>query len=254
MKIDADDHSFIVGLSTLASAVSVRQEGGPAHEFGYLVEAMSSRYNLGYAVYDLFYDALQDGQFSYFGPGNFSNRASWYVNDAHEMIPMGGEPFAFATQAAGATAVCETYYYIGNLPNQYTGGDVTLYDFVVMVETSLTTGRQTLLLSVPVDAVPARALGSEGGLCERLHRRGHRRRRGSRGVCLGGTDQLPLRVLARHAALLAHVEWLRPAHDASPERPDLLLRAGRLHGGRLLGGRRRAGQGREDHGALHGGH
>ena len=153
------------------------------HEFGYLVEAMNSRYNLGYAVYDLFYDALQDGQFSYSGPGAFSNHASWYVNDAHEMIPMGGEPFAFATQAevdaaadgrwqerapedvrkkieaaqaAGATAVCETYYYIGNLPNQYTGGDVTLYDFAVMVETNLTTGRQTLLLSAPVDAVPAR--------------------------------------------------------------------------------------------------
>ena len=30
VKIDVDDHSFIVGLSTLASAVSVRQEGGPA--------------------------------------------------------------------------------------------------------------------------------------------------------------------------------------------------------------------------------
>ena len=153
------------------------------HEFGYLVEAMNSRYNLGYEVYDLFYDALQDGQFAYGGPGDFSNHASWYVNDAHEMVPMNGRAFAFATQAevdaaadgrwqerapedvrakiqaardAGATAVCETYYYIGNLPNQYTGGDVTLYDFVVMVETSLATGRQTLLLSVPVDAVPAR--------------------------------------------------------------------------------------------------
>ena len=61
-----------------------------------------------------------------------------------------------AAQAAGATAVCETYFYIGNLPNQYSGGDVTLYDFVVMVETDLSSGRQTLLLSVPVEAVPAR--------------------------------------------------------------------------------------------------
>ena len=153
------------------------------HEFGYLVESMNSRYNLGYSVYDLFYDALQDAQFSYAGPDSFSNRASWYVNDAHEMVPMDGRPYAFATQAevdavadghwqqraseevrsrieaaqaAGATATCETYYYIGNLPNQYTGGDVTLYDFVVMVETRLDTGRQTLLLSVPVEAVPAR--------------------------------------------------------------------------------------------------
>ena len=172
-------------LAAQAVKISLEDPGHveATHEFGYLVEAMNSRYNLGYAVYDLFYDALQDGQFSYSGPGAFSNHASWYVNDAHEMIPMGGEPFAFATQAevdaaadgrwqerapedvrkkieaaqaAGATAVCETYYYIGNLPNQYTGGDVTLYDFVVMVETSLATGRQTLLLSVPVDAVPAR--------------------------------------------------------------------------------------------------
>ena len=37
VKIDADDHSFIVGLSTLASAVSVRQEGGPAHDVVFVV-------------------------------------------------------------------------------------------------------------------------------------------------------------------------------------------------------------------------
>ena len=172
-------------LAAQAVKISLEDPGHAeaTHEFGYIVESMNTRYNLGYAVYDLFYDALQDGQFSYDGHGDFSNRASWYVNDAHEMIPMGSEPFAFATQAevdaaadghwqerapedvrekieaaqdSGATAVCETYYYIGNLPKQYTGGDVTLYDFVVMVETSLATGRQTLLLSVPVDAVPAR--------------------------------------------------------------------------------------------------
>lgn len=172
-------------LAAQAVKISLEDPGHveATHEFGYLVEAMNARYDLGSAVYDLFYDALQDGQFAYAGPKAFSNRASWYVNDAHEMVPMGGEPFAFATQAevdaaadgrwqerapedvrerieaardSGATAVCETYYYIGNLPNQYTGGDVTLYDFVVMVETSLATGRQTVLLSVPVDAVPAR--------------------------------------------------------------------------------------------------
>ena len=153
------------------------------HEFAYLVEAMNARYDLGYAAYDLFYDALQDGQFSYVDDATFSNHASWYVNPEHEMVPLGGRPYAFATQAevdaaadgdwqerapedvrakieaaqaAGATAVCETYFYIGNLPNQYSGGDVTLYDFVVMVETDLSSGRQTLLLSVPVEAVPAR--------------------------------------------------------------------------------------------------
>lgn len=153
------------------------------HEFAYLVEAVNHRYDLGYAAYDLFYDALRDGQFSYAGPGDFSNRASWYVDDAHEMVRQGSSrPYWFATQAevdavadgswetradadvrsrieaardAGATAVCETYFYIGNLPNQYTGGDVALYDFVVMVETRLDTGRQTVLLSVPVEAVPA---------------------------------------------------------------------------------------------------
>ena len=37
VKIDVDDHSFIVGLSTLASAVSVRQEGGPAHDVVFVV-------------------------------------------------------------------------------------------------------------------------------------------------------------------------------------------------------------------------
>lgn len=153
------------------------------HEFAYLVEAMNARYDLGYAAYDLFYDALQDRQFSYADDATFSNHASWYVNPAHEMVPLDGRPYAFATQAevdaaadgswqerapedvrskieaaqaAGATAVCETYFYIGNLPNQYSGGDVTLYDFVVMVETDLSSGRQTLLLSVPVEAVPAR--------------------------------------------------------------------------------------------------
>ena len=152
------------------------------HEFSYLVEAMNARYNLGYATYDLFYQALVDGQFSYASSSDFSNHASWYVNDAHEMVPSQGRPYTFATQAevdaaadggwqerapegvrssieaaqaAGATAVCETYFYIGNYQSQYTGGDVTLYDFVVMVETDLATGRQELLLSVPVEAVPA---------------------------------------------------------------------------------------------------
>lgn len=153
------------------------------HEFAYLVAAMNDRYNLGNSTYDLFFEALMDGQFSYQSDTSFSNRASWYVNADHGMVPTGGSPYTFASQAevnaitdgswqqdadaatrakietaqaAGATAVCETYFYIGNLANQYSGGDVTLYDFVVMVETNLDTGRQTVLLSAPVDAIPAR--------------------------------------------------------------------------------------------------
>lgn len=152
------------------------------HEFSYLVEAMNARYDLGSETYTLFYQALVDGQFSYASDDDFSNHASWYVNDAHEMVPSQGSSYTFATQAevdaaadgdwqeradegvrgrieaaraAGATAVCETYFYVGDYRSQYDGGDATLYDFVVMVETDLATGRQELLLSVPVEAVPA---------------------------------------------------------------------------------------------------
>lgn len=111
-----------------------------------------------------------------------SNRVSWYVDGDHGMVAGDGLPYRFArtdevdaiangtweqadasvrsrveaARAAGATAVCETYFYIGNLENQYTGGDAALYDFAVMVETDLSDGRQTLLLSAPVEAVPAR--------------------------------------------------------------------------------------------------
>ncbi|WP_158094562.1 hypothetical protein [Olsenella sp. An293] len=199
------------------------------HEFGYLVEAMNARYDLGYAVYDLFYDALQDGQFSYTDDATFSNHASWYVDTEHEMVPLDGQPFAFATQAevdavadgrwqerapedvrakieaaqaAGATAVCETYFYIGNLPNQYTGGDVTLYDFVVMVETDLSSGRQTLLLSVPVEAVPARrvdvSVAADGSATMALD---------------GGQDVSPLR-FAYEVAPTPDVEALLERMDA----------------------------------------
>ncbi len=177
-------HLLDGSLAAQAVANSLENPTDPeaTHEFSYLVEAMNARYNLGYATYDLFYQALVDGQFSYASSSDFSNHASWYVNDAHEMVPSQGRPYTFATQAevdaaadggwqerapegvrssieaaqaAGATAVCETYFYIGNYQSQYTGGDVTLYDFVVMVETDLATGRQELLLSVPVEAVPA---------------------------------------------------------------------------------------------------
>lgn len=152
------------------------------HEFAYLVSAVNARYHLGGDAYGLFYDALSDRQIHYDGETSFSNRASWYVDADHGMVAGDGLPYRFArtdevdaiangtweqadasvrsrveaARAAGATAVCETYFYIGNLENQYTGGDVALYDFVVMVETDLSDGRQTLLLSAPVEAVPAR--------------------------------------------------------------------------------------------------
>ena len=178
--------SHLLSGAGAAQAVEVSLEDpydpDATRKFSYLVEAMNARYNLGYATYDLFYQALVDGQFSYASSSDFSNHASWYVNDAHEMVRSQGLPYTFATQAevdaaadgdwqerapegvcasieaareAGATAVCETYFYIGDYRSQYSGGDATLYDFVVMVETDLETGRQELLLSVPVEAVPA---------------------------------------------------------------------------------------------------
>lgn len=161
---------------------------GATHEFDYLVRSINDRYNLGYSAYDLFYEALRDGQVSYdASTGAFSNRASWYIDADHHMVAGGnGVPYRFATQAeisaltagagssdlpddtsaetaerieaareAGATAVCETYLYIGNLPNFYTGGDVALYDFYIAVETDLSTGVQTVYASIPSDAVPA---------------------------------------------------------------------------------------------------
>ena len=161
---------------------------GATHEFDYLVRSINSRYNLGYSAYNLFYEALRDGQVSYdASTGAFSNRVSWYIDADHHMVAGGnGVPYRFATQAeisaltagtgvddlpddtdastverieaaraAGATAVCETYLYIGNLPNFYTGGDVALYDFYIAVETNLATGVQTVYASIPSDAVPA---------------------------------------------------------------------------------------------------
>lgn len=178
--------SHLLSGAGAARAVEVSLEDpynpNATHEFSYLVEAMNARYDLGSDAYFLFYQALVDGQFSYLSDDDFSNHASWYVNDAHEMVPSQDLPYTFATQAevdaaadgdwqerapegvrasieaareAGATAVCETYFYIGDYRSQYSGGDATLYDFVVMVETDLKTGRQELLLSIPVEAVPA---------------------------------------------------------------------------------------------------
>ena len=178
-------------LAAQAVKMSLEDPGdlsGATHEFDYLVRSINDRYNLGYAAYDLFYDALQDGQVAYdASTGAFSNRVSWYIDADHHMVPGESDvPYRFASQAeidavtagtgagslpadtdaataerieaaraAGATAVCETYLYIGNLPNFYTGGDVALYDFYIAVETDLETGVQTVYASIPSDAVPA---------------------------------------------------------------------------------------------------
>lgn len=178
-------------LAAQAVKMSLEDPGdlsGATHEFDYLVRSINDRYDLGYSAYDLFYEALQDGQVAYdASTGAFSNRASWYIDADHHMVAGDdGEPYRFATQAeisaltagagagdlpgdtsaetaerieaaraAGAAAVCETYFYIGNLPNFYTGGDVALYDFYIAVETDLSTGAQTVYASIPSDAVPA---------------------------------------------------------------------------------------------------
>lgn len=151
---------------------------GATHEFDYLVRSINTRYNLDYAAYDLFYQAKLEGQMAYENSSSYSNRVAYYVDSGHQMVPDGSTPYSFASQAEldaavagtasgevaeniqaardrGATAICDTYFYIGNLPNPYTGGDVALYDFYVMVETDLATAQQTVLLSIPADAVPA---------------------------------------------------------------------------------------------------
>lgn len=152
------------------------------HEVNYLMNALNARYDLGWGAYNLLYEAFADGQFAYRADGTWSNCASWFVNENHKMVDSDGQGYTFANsevvkavesgnwedgpgqthetitaaQKAGATAVCQTYFYIGNLENQYTGADVPLYDFVVMVETSLETGKQTVLFTVPADSIPAR--------------------------------------------------------------------------------------------------
>ena len=176
--------SLLTGsLAAQAIQMSLENPGdlsGATHEFNYLVQSINDRYHLGYDAYNLFYEAKADGQVSYdAASGAFSNRVSWYIDADHHMVAGdGGVPYRFATQReidaittgtgdaqileridrardAGATAVCETYLYIGNLPNFYTGGDVALYDFYIAVETDLDTRAQPVYVSVPSDAVPA---------------------------------------------------------------------------------------------------
>lgn len=153
------------------------------HEVDYIMNSLNTRYNLGWDAYSLLYDAYSDGQFAYRGANDYSNYVSWFVDSSHAMVKTGSTGYTFASNevltaaktgdwennatpsakasieaavAAGASSVCQTYFYIGNIESQYTGDDVPLYDFVVMVETNLETGNQQLLLTIPADSIPAR--------------------------------------------------------------------------------------------------
>lgn len=151
------------------------------HELDYIIRSINNRYNLGMDAYNLLYAAIANGQITYDGAGKYSNRAAWYVNSSGKMVNGDNNyPFRLAGQdeinaavngtegtdeatrtkldaakSAGATSICETYFYIGNLPNFYTGGDIALYDFYISVTTSLNDGTQTVSASIPSDAIPA---------------------------------------------------------------------------------------------------
>lgn len=146
------------------------------HEFDYIIRSINDRYGLGVNAYYLLGAAVAAGQITYDNEtSQYSNRAAWYVDADGKMVQ--GEnslPFRLAGQdeidaavngtgndkleaakAAGAKSICETYFYIGNLPNFYTGGDIALYDFYIYVTTSLVDGTQTVSVSIPSDAIPA---------------------------------------------------------------------------------------------------
>lgn len=146
------------------------------HELDYIIRSINDRYNLGMDAYNLLFEAIGNGQIYYNeSDGTFSNRAAWYVNSSGQMVKTDNSyPFLLAGQDeidaavngtenaeleaaedAGATSICETYFYIGNLPNFYTGGDIALYDFYISVTTSLEDGTQTVSASIPSDAIPA---------------------------------------------------------------------------------------------------
>lgn len=152
------------------------------HELDYIIRSINNRYNLGMDAYNLLFEAIGNGQIYYNkSDGTFSNRAAWYVNSSGQMVKTDNSyPFLLAGQDeidaavngtenadeetltkleaaedAGATSICETYFYIGNLPNFYTGGDIALYDFYISVTTSLEDGTQTVSASIPSDAIPA---------------------------------------------------------------------------------------------------
>lgn len=153
------------------------------HEVDCIMDSLNTRYDLGWDAYNLLYDAYRDGQFAYRGAKDYSNYVSWFTDSSHAMVKTGSAGYTFASNeviaaaesgnwrdsasdaaresieqavSAGATAVCQTYFYIGNIEDQYTGDDVPLYDFVVMVETDLETGHQQVLLTIPADSIPAR--------------------------------------------------------------------------------------------------
>lgn len=153
------------------------------HELQYLMNSLEARYDLDGRSFDLLYDAYAAGQIAYDDAGGFSNFAAWYVDADHGMVPDDGLPYTFAgndeiaaarsgtwrddpaseasqriqaAKDAGASAICQTYFFIGNLENQYSGADVPLYDFIVMVETSLDTSDEALLFTAPADSIPAR--------------------------------------------------------------------------------------------------
>lgn len=160
------------------------------HELQYLMNSLEARYDLDGRSFDLLYDAYAAGQIAY-DAGGFSNFAAWYVDADHGMVPDDGLPYTFAgndeiaaarsgtwrddpaseasqrikaAKDAGASAICQTYFFIGNLENQYSGADVPLYDFIVMVETSLDTSDEALLFTAPADSIPAR----KASITERL--------------------------------------------------------------------------------------
>lgn len=160
------------------------------HELQYLMNSLEARYDLDGRSLDLLYDAYAAGQIAY-DAGGFSNFAAWYVDADHGMVLDDGLPYTFAgndeisaarsgtwrddpaseasqriqaAKDAGASAICQTYFFIGNLENQYSGADVPLYDFIVMVETSLDTSDEALLFTAPADSIPAR----KASITERL--------------------------------------------------------------------------------------
>lgn len=161
------------------------------HELQYLMNSLEARYDLDGRSFDLLYDAYAAGQIAYDDASGFSNFAAWYVDADHGMVPDDGLPYTFAgndeiaaarsgtwrddpaseasqriqaAKDAGASAICQTYFFIGNLENQYSGADVPLYDFIVMVETSLDTSDEALLFTAPADSIPAR----KASITERL--------------------------------------------------------------------------------------
>ena len=66
------------------------------HEVNYLMNALNARYDLGWGAYNLLYEAFADGQFAYHADGTWSNCASWFVSENHEMVDSNGQGYTFA--------------------------------------------------------------------------------------------------------------------------------------------------------------